>query len=387
MVLLAVIYLAFIALGFPDSLLGAAWPMMRVDIAAPLSMAGAVSMVCSAGTICSSLMSSRVVNRFGTGKVTALSTALTAVAMIGYALAPAPWVLFVAAVPLGLGAGAVDAALNNYVALHYEAKHMSWLHCCWGVGCSIGPMILAGCIAGGLGWRMGYAIVIGLQFLLVAVMAATQKLWKTENASPIAHEAAEQHFLTNGQALRLPGMKAVLFTFLCYCAAESSMILWTASYAEFLGASKDQASFASSLFFIGITVGRGLNGFLAMRFTSKQLIRAGIALMLTGIAVLLLPLGYAGCLAGVLIIGLGCAPIYPCTIHETPHRFGASSSQAATGLQMSFAYTGSTFMPPLMGLLTNVTGMGILPLWMLGLTGIMLVCNEMVNKRTIQREN
>lgn len=387
MVLLAVIYLAFIALGFPDSMLGAAWPMMRVDIAAPLSMAGAVSMVCSAGTICSSLMSSRMVNRFGAGKVTTVSTLLTAMAMIGYALAPAPWMLFVAAIPLGLGAGAVDAALNNYVALHYEAKHMSWLHCCWGVGCSIGPMILAGCIAGGMSWRMGYAIVIGLQFLLVVVMALTQKLWKAENASPMAHEAAEQKFLTNGQALKLPGMKAVLFTFLCYCAAESSMILWTASYAEFLGATKDQASFASSLFFVGITVGRGLNGFLAMRYTSKQLIRAGIALMLTGIAVLLLPLGYAGCLAGVLIIGLGCAPVYPCTIHETPNRFGASSSQAATGLQMSFAYTGSTFMPPLMGLLTNVTGMGILPLWMLTLTGTMLVCNEIVNKRTIQAEN
>ena len=378
MVLLAVIYLAFIALGFPDSLLGAAWPMMRVDIAAPLSMAGAVSMVCSAGTICSSLMSSRVVNRFGTGKVTALSTALTAVAMIGYALAPAPWLLFVAAVPLGLGAGAVDAALNNYVALHYEAKHMSWLHCCWGVGCSIGPMILAGCIAGGLGWRMGYAIVIGLQFLLVAVMAATQKLWKTENASPIAHEAAEQKFLTNGQALRLPGMKAVLFTFLCYCAAESSMILWTASYAEFLGASKDQASFASSLFFIGITVGRGLNGFLAMRYTSKQLIRTGIALMLTGIAVLLLPLGYAGCLAGVLIIGLGCAPIYPCIIHMTPAVFGKDRSQAMIGVQMAFAYIGFLLMPPLFGVIADHISISLLPLYQLVLLACMFITHELV---------
>ena len=381
MVLLAVIYLAFISLGFPDSLLGAAWPTMRVELGAPLPLAGMISMTCAACTIITSLISTRLVNRFGTGKVMLFSTLLTTIAMAGYALAPAPWLLFVSAIPLGFGAGSIDAALNNYVALHYEAKHMSWLHCCWGVGCSIGPMILSACIAGGMGWRMGYAIVIVLQFTLVVVMAATQKLWKAENASPIAHEAVQQEFLTNTQALKLPGMKAVLFTFLCYCAAESSMILWTASYAEFLGATKDQASFASSLFFVGITVGRGLNGFLAMRYTSKQLIRAGIGLMLAGIFVLFLPLGYAGCLVGVMIIGLGCAPIYPCTIHETPNRFGASASQAATGLQMAFAYTGSTFMPPLLGLIANGLGMGVLPVWMLAFTTVMLACNELVNKR------
>jgi len=383
MVLLAVIYLAFIALGFPDSMLGAAWPTMRLDLGAPLPLAGAVSMTCAGCTILTSLMSTRLVNRFGTGKVTLYSTVLTAVAMAGYALAPAPWLLFVAAIPLGFGAGSIDAALNNYVALHYEAKHMSWLHCFWGVGCSIGPMILAGCLAGGLGWRAGYGIVIVLQLALAVVMALTQKLWKGENASPLAHEAAQQEFLTNTQALKLPGMKAVLFTFFCYCAAESSMILWTASYAEHLGATQDQASFASSLFFIGITVGRALNGFLAMRFTSKTLIRAGMGLMLLGILVLFLPLGYGGCLAGVMLIGLGCAPVYPCTIHETPNRFGASASQAATGLQMAFAYTGSTFMPPLMGLIANSLGMGVLPLWMLALTIIMQGCNELVNKRAV----
>lgn len=381
MVLLAVIYLAFIALGFPDSMLGAAWPTMRLDLGAPLPLAGAVSMTCAGCMILTSLLSTRLVNRFGTGKMTLWSTVLTAVAMTGYALAPAPWLLFVAAIPLGFGAGSIDAALNNYVALHYEAKHMSWLHCFWGVGCSIGPMILAGCLAGGLGWRAGYGIVIVLQLSLAVVMALTQKLWKAENASSLAHEAVQQEFLTNTHALKLPGMKAVLFTFLCYCAAESSMILWTASYAEYLGATQDQASFASSLFFIGITVGRALNGFLAMRFTGKTLIRAGMGLILLGILVLFLPLGYGGCLAGVVIIGLGCAPVYPCTIHETPNRFGASASQAATGLQMAFAYTGSTFMPPLMGLIANKTGMGVMPAWMLALSVLMLGCNELVNKR------
>lgn len=381
MVLLAIIYLAFIALGLPDSLLGAAWPMMRVDLNAPLATAGAVSMVCSAGTILSSLVSTRLINRFGTGKVTMISTAMTAVALVGYALAPSPWLLFVVAIPLGLGGGSIDAALNNYVSLHYEAKHMSWLHCFWGVGCSIGPMILSACMAGGMGWRTGYGVVIGIQAALVIVMALTQSLWKQGADSTIAHEAAQQEFLTNSQALKLPGMKAVLLTFFCYCAAESSLILWTSSYAEFLGASKEQASFAASLFFIGITVGRGLNGFLAVKFTSKQLIRAGIGLMLAGIVILFLPLGYAGCLVGVAVIGLGCAPVYPCTIHETPRRFGASASQAATGLQMACAYTGSTLMPPLMGVLSNALGLGIMPLWLLVLTGVMLLCNEVVNKR------
>ena len=381
MVLLAIIYMAFIALGLPDSLLGAAWPTMRVDLEAQLPVAGAVAMVASAGTIVSSLMSSRMINRFGTGRVTMCSTAMTAVALLGYALAPAPWLLFVAAVPLGLGAGSVDSALNNYVSLHYEAKHMSWLHCFWGVGCSIGPMILSGCIAGGLGWRTGYGVVIGIQATLVVVMALTLSQWKHETPAALAQEGKPVRFMTNTQALRLPGMKAVLMMFFCYCAAESSMILWTSSYAEHLGASKEQASFAASMFFIGITAGRALNGFLAIRFTSKQLIRAGIVLMLAGIGVMFLPLGYGGCLAGAVMIGLGCAPIYPCTIHETPRRFGAEASQAATGLQMAMAYTGSTLMPPLLGVISTWLGLGVMPVWMLLLTGLMLTCNEAVNRR------
>lgn len=379
MVLLIVIYMAFIGLGLPDSLLGAAWPTMRVELGAPLSLAGMVSMTCAAGTILSSLMSTRLVNRFGAGKVTAVSTAMTAVALTGYALAPAPWLLFVAAIPLGLGAGSVDAALNNYVALHYEAKHMSWLHCCWGVGCTIGPMILSACIAGGSGWRMGYGVVIALQGALAVTLFLTLKQWEAD--SPLQAEQPTEAALTNAQALRLPGMKAVLLTFFLYCAAESSMILWTASYAEFIGATKDQASLASSLFFIGITLGRGLNGFLAMRFSSKTLIRAGAVGMLLGVGVMFLPLGYGGCLAGVMLFGLGCAPVYPCIIHETPHRFGATASQAATGLQMAFAYVGTTFMPPLMGLLADVLGMGMLPYWALGLTLLMLFFNEQVNRR------
>ena len=381
MVLLAIIYIAFISLGLPDSLLGAAWPTMRVELGAALPMAGAVSMVCSAGTIVSSLCSARVVRRFGTGRVAAFSTAMTAVALLGCALAPSAALLFAAAIPLGLGAGSIDAALNNYVSLHYEAKHMSWLHCFWGLGASIGPVILAVCIGRGAGWRGGYLVVVSIQGALALVLCLTQRLWRAHGESAVEDRAARQRMLTNAQTLRLPGMRAVLVTFFSYSAAESSMILWIASYARHLGATAEQASLASGLFFLGITLGRGLNGFLAIRFSSKQLIRAGTAVMLAGIAVMFLPLGYAGCLAAAGLIGLGCAPVYPCTIHETPRRFGEEASQAATGLQMACAYTGSTLMPPLMGVLSGALGLGVMPWWVLGLTLLMLASGEMVNRR------
>lgn len=381
MVLLAIIYIAFISLGLPDSLLGAAWPTMRVELGAALPMAGAVSMVCSAGTIVSSLCSARVVRRFGTGRVTAFSTAMTAVALLGYALAPSAALLFAAAIPLGLGAGSIDAALNNYVSLHYEAKHMSWLHCFWGLGASIGPVILSVCIGRGVGWRGGYLVVVGIQGALALVLCFTQRLWRARGESAVEDRAARQKMLTNAQTLRLPGMRAVLVTFFSYCAAESSMILWIASYARHLGATAEQASLASGLFFLGITLGRGLNGFLAIRFSSRQLIRTGTAVMLAGIAVMFLPMGYAGCLAAAGLIGLGCAPVYPCTIHETPRRFGEEASQAATGLQMACAYTGSTLMPPLMGVLSGALGLGVMPWWILALTLMMLASGEMVNRR------
>ena len=381
MVLLAIIYIAFISLGLPDSLLGAAWPTMRVELGAALPMAGAVSMVCSAGTIVSSLCSARVVRRFGTGRVAAFSTAMTAVALLGYALAPSAVLLFAAAIPLGLGAGSIDAALNNYVSLHYEAKHMSWLHCFWGLGASIGPVILAVCIGRGAGWRGGYLVVVSIQGALALVLCLTQRLWRAHGESAVEDRAARQRMLTNAQTLRLPGMRAVLVTFFSYSAAESSMILWIASYARHLGATAEQASLASGLFFLGITLGRGLNGFLAIRFSSKQLIRAGTAVMLAGTAVMFLPLGYAGCLAAAGLIGLGCAPVYPCTIHETPRRFGEEASQAATGLQMACAYTGSTLMPPLMGVLSGALGLGVMPWWVLGLTLLMLASGELVNRR------
>lgn len=375
-VLLCVIYLAFISLGLPDSLLGAAWPTMRLGMGAPVELAGALSMVCAGGTILSSLMSARLIHRFGTGKVTLVSVAMTAVALVGYALAPAPWLLFVSAVPLGLGAGSVDAALNNYVSLHYAAKHMSWLHCFWGLGATLGPMLLSACMAAGGTWRTGYAAVIAIQGALTLVLALSLPLWRRTEARP-ADAAAPQVAVTNTQALRLPGMKAVMLTFFCYCAVESSVSLWTASYmTEVRGVTAEQGAVAASLFFLGITLGRALNGFLTMRFSGKALIRAGALVMLGASLLLLLAPGTGLCFVAAGLFGLGCAPVYPCTIHETPRRFGEAASQAATGLQMATAYTGSTLMPPLMGLIARQTGLGVLPWWMLLITAVMFLASE-----------
>lgn len=379
-VLLAIIYVSFISLGLPDSLLGAVWPTMRADLAAPLPMAGMVSMISAGCTIISSLFSSRMVSRFGTGKVTLVSTAMTAVALVGYALAPSAWMLVLAAIPLGLGAGGVDAGLNNYVALHYEAKHMSWLHCFWGLGAMGGSLILSACIGLGAGWRSGYGVVIAIQTALVIVLACTQKLWRSPTGGNAAEEAS-QPLLTNAQVLRLPGMKSVLITFFCYCASEACMMLWIASFAEQVHlVSKDQAALLSSLFYAGITAGRALSGFLTLRFSSKVLIRTGSLMMLAGAVLLLLPAGYAGLIAGTALIGLGCAPVYPCTIHETPNRFGVHASQSATGLQMACAYTGSTFMPPLLGLISGALGLKVFPVILTGFIVAMLLSGEAVNR-------
>ena len=379
-VLLAIIYVSFISLGLPDSLLGAVWPTMRADLAAPLPMAGMVSMISAGCTIISSLFSSRMVSRFGTGKVTLVSTAVTAVALVGYALAPSAWMLVLAAIPLGLGAGGVDAGLNNYVALHYEAKHMSWLHCFWGLGAMGGSLILSACIGLGAGWRSGYGVVIAIQTALVIVLACTQKLWRSPTGGNAAEDAS-QPLLTNAQVLRLPGMKSVLITFFCYCASEACMMLWIASFAEQVHlVSKDQAALLSSLFYAGITAGRALSGFLTLRFSSKALIRTGSLMMLAGAVLLLLPAGYVGLIAGTALIGLGCAPVYPCTIHETPNRFGVHASQSATGLQMACAYTGSTFMPPLLGLISGALGLKVFPVILTGFIVAMLLSGEAVNR-------
>ncbi len=375
--LLAIIYLAFISLGLPDGLLGAAWPSMYPQFAVPVSYAGAVSMVIALGTIVSSLMSDRITYRFGAGKVTAFSVAMTAAALFGFSTCDRYWMLILWAIPYGLGAGGVDASLNNYVALHYSSRHMSWLHCMWGVGASVGPYIMGWVLSGGQHWSGGYRIVGVLQVALTVVLFLTLGLWKDrrtelENAEPVP--------LT--KVVQIPGAKEILVTFFCYCALEQTAALWASSYLALTkGVPAETAAFFASMFFLGITAGRALNGFLTIKFDDKTLIRMGQVVIGLGVAAMLLPLGRNAALAGLILVGLGCAPIYPCIIHSTPEHFGPEKSQALIGVQMASAYMGTLLMPPLFGLIANHVGAWVMPWYLLGILVLMALMHERMLRR------
>lgn len=382
-ILLVLIYLAFIGLGLPDSLLGAAWPQLRIDIGAPLSGAGMVSMIVTAGTIVSSLVSARVIRRFGTGKVTAVSTALTAAALLGYAFAPAYWWLCIMAIPLGLGAGAVDAALNNFVALHYKAHHMSWLHCFWGLGATAGPILLSVFLVRPQGWRTGIRSIGLLQLALVVVLTVSLPLWrKVTEKNEIGSDATSEP-VSNREALRLRGLPAALLTFFCYCGAELGCGLWASSFlVTSRGVAPAQAAGWVSLYYAGITAGRFFSGFAMHRFTCPAMIRLGGLTSLAGCVMLVLPLPTVFSAVALVLIGLGCAPVYPCMIHETPARFGEANSQTAMGLQMATAYCGSTLMPPLLGLLAQLVSVTVFPWFLMVLFGLMLVASEVAARLT-----
>ncbi|MCI8473723.1 MAG: MFS transporter [Oscillospiraceae bacterium] len=382
--LLVMIYLSFISLGLPDALLGSAWPTIYPQLGVPISYAGVISMIISVGTILSSLQSDRLTRRFGAGKVTAVSVGLTAAAIFGFSLSGSFWMLCLWAIPYGLGAGSVDAALNNYVAIHYASRHMSWLHCMWGVGATAGPYIMGFALAGGYGWNGGYRGVALLQILLTLLLAATLSLWKEEGLREASEgEARGEKPLTLPQVLAIPGVRAVIAMFFCYCALESAAGLWAGSYLTLeRGVEAGTAARYAGLFYLGITVGRGVCGFLTLRLGDHQMIRLGQGIILLGAAALLLPLGPAAALAGLILVGLGCAPIYPSIIHSIPELFGAQRSQAIIGVQMASAYTGSLLMPPLFGVLANHLGTGLLPLFLLGLLALMVFGHERLLKKS-----
>ena len=379
--LLPVIYLAFISLGLPDALLGAAWPTMYPQLGAGVSWAGGVSMIISAGTIVSSLASERLNIRLGTGRVTALSVATTAVALLGFSTCTEFWQLCLWGIPYGLGAGSVDAALNNYVALHYKARHMSWLHCMWGVGTTIGPVVMGAALSGGLSWNSGYRYIALFQIALTAVLFCSLPLWhKPPDAPP---DGTVPKALTLPQVFALPGAKEVMLCFFCYCALETTAGLWASSYLTLVRQVPAQtaASFAS-LFYIGITVGRGVCGFLTLKLSDDQMIRLGFAVLGVGIAALLLPGAQVFALAGLVLVGLGCAPIYPSVIHSTPAHFGVQNSQAVIGIQMSSAYVGNLAMPPLFGLLANNITPALFPFYLLAVLVLMALMHRQLVRKT-----
>ena len=376
--LLVIIYLAFISLGLPDGLLGAAWPTMYPGFGVPVSYAGAVSMIVAFGTIVSSLLSDRLTYRFGTGKVTAVSVAMTAAALFGFSACTEYWMLLLWAVPYGLGAGGVDASLNNYVALHYSSRHMSWLHCMWGVGASVGPYIMGWVLSGGAHWSGGYRIVGIVQVCLTIVLFLTLGLWKDRRA-----EAENAEPVPLAKVFRIAGAKEILVTFFCYCALEQTAALWASSYLTLSkGVDAETAAFFASMFFLGITAGRALNGFLTIKFDDKTLIRMGCAVIGLGIGAMLLPGNMA--LAGLLLVGLGCAPIYPCIIHSTPANFGPEKSQALIGVQMASAYVGTLLMPPLFGLIADGIGAWTMPLYLLAILALMTAMHERMLRKVTE---
>ncbi|MBP1569279.1 MAG: MFS transporter [Oscillospiraceae bacterium] len=375
--LLAIIYISFISLGLPDALLGGAWPTMHNEFGVPVSYAGIISMIICFGTIASSLMSERMTKRFGTGKVTAMSVALTAAALFGFSASNSFIMLCIIAVPYGLGAGGVDASINNYAAIHYASRHLSWLHCMWGIGASTGPYLLAAAMTKG-SWNLGYRWVAILQIILTAVLFLTLPLWKEEKSSGEISEKTKP--LSIKEVFAIPGAKEVMAAFFCYCALESTAGLWASSYLVLEhGVSEETAAALATLFYTGITVGRGISGFVTYKLSDKNMIRLGQIIIAAGILLIILPFGGKTAMAGIVLVGLGCAPIYPCVIHSTPAHFGVNKSQAIVGVQMACAYIGSCFMPPLFGILANNVSAALFAPYMALILVVMIVAMEKLN--------
>ena len=399
--LLPIIYTAFISLGLPDSLLGSAWPTMYPELGVPVSCAGILSMIISLGTILSSLQSDRLTRTLGTGRVTAISVGMTAAALFGFSISTQFWMLCLWAIPYGLGAGSVDAALNNYVALHYKARHMSWLHCMWGVGAFLGPSVMGTVLAGGYGWSMGYRAVGLAQTVLAAVLVISLPLWKMkpgngkdrnetaagqknvrEEKKSRGEEAAEEAGADRAPGLlallRIPMARETVAMFFCYNALETTAGLWASSYLVLVHkVPAERAAALAGLFYLGITAGRAVSGFLTEWISDDGMIRLGTGILAAGFLILLFP-GGGHSQAGLLLMGLGCAPIYPSVIHSTPSRFGVELSQAVIGVQMAGAYIGSSLMPPFFGFLADHLGASLYPYYLLVLLVVMALMHQRI---------
>lgn len=376
--LLPIIYLSFISLGLPDALLGAAWPVVHVQFDVPVSYMGMIGILMSGCTVFSSLMADRINRKFGTGLVTAVSTALTALGLIGFGLSTSFWQMMVLAVPYGIGAGSIDAALNNYVALHYESRHMSWLHCMWGVGASAGPFIMGAVLTGGQSWSAGYLWIALIQVILTIILFVTLPMWKRGGTDQETEQGSPLPLL---QVVRIPGAKEVIIAFFCYCGLELTAGQWASSYFVLKdGLSPEEAAGYASLFYIGITVGRAISGFITMKLNDTQMIRLGQGIIAAGIVLMLLPFGKYATIAGLLCIGLGCAPIYPCIIHSTPAHFGPERSQALIGVQMASAYVGNCTLAPMFGVVAGAIGAWVLPLYLLVILVLMVMMHERLTR-------
>lgn len=382
-ILLLLIYICFISLGLPDSLLGASWPTMYPKLEVPVSYAGIIAMLISTFTVISSLLSDKLTKKFGVGIVIFVSVLISAGSMIGFSLAPTFWLLIILTIPYGLGAGSIDAALNNYVALHFKASHMSWLHCMWGLGAMISPYIMGLVLTNSGEYEKGYFIVAIIQLLIALIMLIALPLWKKQKVSENIDTSNIGEKISLKSLINTKGLIAIAVTFFCYCALEQTAMLWTSSYLNL----KDEvnvelAASLASLPFIGITVGRAINGFLTYKFNDTTLIRIGSVIILLGIIVMFLPFGMISSCISLVLIGFGCAPIYPCIMHSTPIRFGANASQVIIGIQMAAAYMGIVLMPPLFGFIAEYISISLFPVFLVVLLVVMFIMHEVVIKKT-----
>ena len=344
-------------------------------------------MIIAVGTIISSLQSDRLTKKFGTGKVTVASVLMTAVALFGFSISHSYALLCLWAIPYGLGAGSVDASLNNYVALHYASRHMSWLHCMWGIGASLGPYIMGNTLINGQSWNLGYRYIAIVQIVLTAVLLLSLPLWNRKSNTSCGNETVQEKSLSLRQVFSIPGAKEIMITFFCYCALEQTTNLWASSYLVlYQGLSPEAAASLASLFFIGITVGRFLSGFLTFKLSDTQMIRLGQGFIAAGIFSLFLPLGKITSLLGLILIGLGCAPIYPSIIHSTPANFGKERSQAMIGVQMASAYVGTCLMPPIFGFIANHISVSLFPVYMLAILVLMVIMHEKMLPKVAKRK-
>jgi fucose permease len=381
--LLIIIYIAFISLGLPDSMLGAAWPTIRANLSLPLAGAGLISMIISGGTIVSSMLSGKLINKLGTGKLTLISVFMTATALLGFSSSKNYLWLCMMAIPLGLGAGAVDAALNNFVALHFSARHMSWLHCFWGIGATAGPIIMSAAISQKGSWQKGYLTISIIQVCLVIILFVSLPLWKSFNDNVQEDAMLEAK---NQPIFQLPGIRPALLAFFCYCALETTAGLWGASYfVQSKGVAANVAAGWISMYYLGITIGRLINGFITAKLSNSALIRGGQFIIGIGAVLLLIFNQTYVNLLGLILIGMGCAPIYPSMLHETPVRFGKNNSSKLMGVQMAFAYIGTTTVPPALGLLSGRVGIRFYPVFILVILIVMFVSSEKVNKIVSRR--
>ena len=384
--LLGLIYLAFISLGLPDSLLGVAWPVMRAGWGLPLDFAGFISVPISICTILSSLFSGYIIKKLGTGKVVTISCIMTGAALLGFSFAPSYIWLILFGIPLGFGAGAVDAGLNNYVALHFKAHHMNWLHAFWGIGATVGPLIMSASLAGTSSWRGGFRTVSIIQLSLAALFVIFYPLWNRHKQEPGYNAAVETEQKNEKQikmieVFRIKGVVAAIATFMFYVTAEFAVGLWGSSFlVDVKKISAQTAASWISLYYGGITLGRILSGFISFKLNNRQMIRLGLGISLIGVILLLLPLPEVFILPSLLLIGLGYAPIFPAMIHETPNRFGSAVSQTVIGYQMGFGYLGSTVMTPLIGVILRNINVGLFPFLVLLAVAAVLLFTERLNR-------